>query len=411
MPDTPVTPTGNISRGCPRCKAVGLGAIRSGEVGWVGYNKPVNTTIETIQLTPRPEVARSRSPKPAVGVLDLNLEELRAWCREHGEPEYRATQIWKGLYADLRAEVGEISTLPAALRARVADDLPMPRIEPLRSWKADGGATHKVLFQLHDGKAVESVLMRYEDGRATVCVSSQAGCAMGCVFCATGLGGFDRNLSAGEILAQLLYFARDLKREGRRLTNIVYMGMGEPLANPRAVWRSIENLHEPAGMHFSPRRITVSTVGIVPQILRFAEADLPVNLAISLHAPDDELRGAMMPVNHRWPVRELMDAARAYTERSGRRISFEYALIAGSNSSIEHARALADLLRGMLCHVNLIPLNKVPGSPLEPPSPEAVRAFQDTLLAAGIPCTVRLERGVDILAACGQLRIEHAQSA
>jgi len=367
--------------------------------------------MEMIQLTPRSEGATPRSPKPPTSVLDVSLEELHTWCREHDEPEYRATQIWKGVYADLCEDMRDISTLPAELRARITDGLPMPHIAPLHTWKADGGATHKVLFGLHDGTAVESVLMRYEDGRATVCVSSQAGCAMGCVFCATGLGGFDRNLSAGEIVAQILYFARDLKQEGRRLTNVVYMGMGEPLANPRAVWRSIENLHEPKGMRFSARRITVSTVGIVPQIHRFAEADLPVNLAISLHAPTDELRGALMPVNHRWPIHELVDAARAYTERSGRRISFEYALIADSNSSVEHARALGSLLHGMLCHVNLIPLNNVPGSPLKPPTPEAIRAFQDTVLAAGVPCTVRLERGADILAACGQLRIEHAQTA
>ncbi len=367
--------------------------------------------METIQLTQAPDVATPRRQKLPVGVLDLSLEEMRAWSREHGEPGYRAAQIWRGLYADLIAEVRAISTLPVALRTSVANDLPMPSIKPLHTWKADGGATHKVLFGLHDGTAVESVLMRYEDGRATVCVSSQAGCAMGCVFCATGLGGFDRNLSAGEIVAQILYFARDLKREGRRLTNVVYMGMGEPLANPRAVWRSIENLHEPTGMNFSARRITVSTVGIVPQIHRFAEADLPVNLAISLHAPNDELRGELMPVNHRWPIRDLIDAARAYTERTGRRISFEYALIADSNSSVEHARALGDLLRGMLCHVNLIPLNNVPGSPLKPPTPAEVCAFQDTVLSAGVPCTVRLERGADILAACGQLRIEHAQRA
>lgn len=352
-----------------------------------------------------------RAKKPTRSLLDLNLEELRAWCTEHGLPQYRAVQVWKALYKDLVASAQEITTLPKALRQMISDELPMPVLEPIRIWEADEGETRKALFRLYDGKAVESVLMQYEDGRSTVCVSSQAGCAMGCVFCATGLGGFDRNLSAGEILAQILYFARDLNSNGKKLTNVVYMGMGEPLANPRAVRRSIENLHEAQGMDFSPRRITVSTVGLVPQIRAFGEWRMPVNLAISLHSADDELRSSMMPVNDRWSISELIDAAREYTEASGRRISFEYALIADRNSSIEDARALGRLLSGMLCHVNLIPLNKVPGSPLNPPTPAEVRAFQHEVERAGISCTVRLERGADILAACGQLRIEHAKAS
>ncbi len=364
-------------------------------------------TIETRPISLRPSAAPARL-KPPVSVLDLSLEELRLNLATHGQPTYRAEQVWKGLYGSLAAGTDAVTTLPAPIKSLLNEELPMPVLAPISSTRADDGATHKILFKLYDGRAVESVLMRYEDGRATVCVSSQAGCAVGCVFCATGMGGFDRNLSAGEIVGQILYFARELHAEGRKLTNIVYMGMGEPLANLRAVWRSIENLHEPKGMNFSPRRITVSTVGLVPQIRKFAEYPLPVNLAISLHAADDELRSSMMPVNNRWPVSELVAAAKEYTERTRRRISFEYALIADSKSSVAQARALAALLRGMLCHVNLIPLNKVPGSPLRPPTAEETRAFQRELEAAGIPCTVRLERGADILAACGQLRIEHA---
>ncbi|MDP9352593.1 MAG: 23S rRNA (adenine(2503)-C(2))-methyltransferase RlmN [Chloroflexota bacterium] len=367
----------------------------------------IEETLNTGQNTDAP--LRLRARKPELGLLDLSLEDLRAWFRDHGHPQYRATQVWQALYRDLVVGPEEITTLSKALRQTLAEALPLPVLEPLRVWEADGGATRKALFRLYDGKAVESVLMQYEDGRATVCVSSQAGCAMGCVFCATGLGGFDRNLTTGEILGQILYFARDLHSRGGRLTNIVYMGMGEPLANPVAVRRSIENLHEPEGMDFSPRRVTVSTVGLVPQIRAFAEWGLPVNLAISLHAANDELRSSMMPVNDRWPISELLDAAREYTDRSGRRISFEYALIADRNSSLGHARELGRLLSGMLCHVNLIPLNNVPGSPLKPPTPEEVRAFQMEVARTGVPCTVRLERGADILAACGQLRIEHAQ--
>lgn len=359
-----------------------------------------------------PTSPSTRARKPTTGLLDLNLDELRAWFKERGQPEYRAVQTWKAMYRDLVADVHDATTLPTALRGDLAGELPMPALAQLRSDYADGGATHKVLFGLHDGTAVESVLMRYEDGRATVCISSQAGCAMGCVFCATGLGGFDRNLTAGEIVGQILYFARELRAGGRRLTNIVYMGMGEPLANLNAVLRSVENLHERDGMDFSPRRVTISTVGLVPGIRRLAEYPLPVNLAISLHAPDDELRSRLMPVNNRWGIAELIEAARDHTTRTGRRVSFEYALIAGENSSVEHARALGKLLRGMLCHVNLIPLNNVPGSPLKPPSRNEVRLFRETLTELGVPCTVRLERGADILAACGQLRAsEKGQAA
>lgn len=352
-----------------------------------------------------------RPTKPPISLLDLDVDALRDWMATHGGAAYRAGQVWNGLYRDLVSDPREITTLPLELRRQLSTDFDMPMMKVLRSSIADGGDTHKVLFQLHDGRAVESVLMQYEDGRATVCVSSQAGCAMGCVFCATGMGGFDRNLSAGEILGQVLYFARQLKTQGKHLTNIVYMGMGEPLANLPAVWKSIHTLRDPRGMNFSPRRITVSTVGIVPRIREFAEQPLPVNLAISLHAPNDALRSEMMPVNRRWGVQELVDAARYYTERSGRRISFEYVLIQGSNSSMEHAGALGQLLQGMLCHVNVIPLNRVPGSELQPPSPADVRQFQLELQRAGVPCTVRLERGADILAACGQLRTEHAVPA
>ncbi|MDQ3855928.1 MAG: 23S rRNA (adenine(2503)-C(2))-methyltransferase RlmN [Chloroflexota bacterium] len=374
---------------------------------------PAGGTFDIIVLmtTPALHMAGPRTPRPPVGLLDMDLGELETWLTAAGEPRYRARQVWRALYRDFTPDPALITTLPKPLRERLASDLPLPTLVPLREWLADNGATTKVLFQLHDGKAIESVLMEYEDGRATVCVSSQAGCAMGCVFCATGLGGFDRNLSTGEIIGQILYFCRLLAHRGKKLTNIVYMGMGEPLANPGAVWKSIHSLHSPEGMRFSPRRITVSTVGLVPQIRRFAEERLPVNLAVSLHAPDDELRSRLMPVNRRWPIAELLEAVRGYTELTGRRVSFEYALIAGQNSSPEHARALAERVSGLLCHVNLIPLNNVPGSPLMPPSPDEVRSFQSILRDAGVPCTVRLERGADILAACGQLRIEHARSA
>lgn len=380
--------------------------------GWVATERVFPGSrynfIMVLQITDKP---KARTVKPPVSPLDLSLEELRAWFTERGFPAFRANQLWIALYRQFIDNLADATTFPDKLRRELAEQLPLPKLTPVRSTYADGGATHKLLFRLHDGREVETVLMEYEDGRSTVCVSSQAGCALGCVFCATGLGGFDRNLSTGEIVAQILYFARDLKERGRRLTNIVYMGMGEPLANPPAVWRSISNLHEPLGTNFSPRRITVSTVGIVPQIRKFPENGLPVNLAISLHSPYDELRSEMMPVNNRWNIEELLEAARDYTLRSGRRISFEYALIANRNSSVEYARALGNRLQGILCHVNLIPLNKVPGSPLQPPSREDVKRFQAELESAGVLCTVRVQRGADILAACGQLRAEHKEPA
>jgi len=370
-------------------------------------NELLQPTFTNPNAAERP--ASASSARPAT-LLDLDLTELRAWFTERGEPGYRADQVWKAVYGELAPDASAITTLPKTLRTRLAQELPPPVLEPIREWVADGGDTHKSLFRLHDGREIETVMMQYEDGRATVCVSSQAGCALGCVFCATGLGGFDRNLSSGEILGQILFYARVLKERGKRLTNIVYMGMGEPLANPAAVWKSIHALHRPDGMNFSPRRITVSTVGLVPRIRDFARSGLPVNLAISLHAPDDELRASMMPINNRWPLAELIAAAREYTVMTGRRISFEYALIAGRNSSPEQAAALAELLSGLLCHVNLIPLNRVLGSDLEPPSHSQVLEFQRVLVEAGVPCTVRLERGADILAACGQLRADHGSS-
>jgi len=353
-------------------------------------------------------IAKNKNHKPAKSLLDLSLQELREWIRLRGYPEYRAVQVWQAIYRQLEVDPEKMTSLPKALREVLSAEFPFPNITPVRTFVADGGDTEKVLFQLEDGNAIESVLMEYMDGRATVCVSSQAGCAIGCTFCATGLGGFYRNLSAGEIVYQILYFSKKLRDKGKRLTNIVYMGMGEPLANLDAVWRSVENLHEPTGMNFSARRITISTAGLVHQIDRFPPTDLQVNLAISLHAPNDDLRTSIMPINRRWPISELIASAKRYVERTHRRITFEYVLIAGCNSSKEHARDLSNLLRGLLCHVNLIPLNRVPGSPFEPPSTEEVNTFRDILLSAGIPCTVRLERGADILAACGQLRMEHS---
>ncbi len=242
--------------------------------------------------------------------------------------------------------------------------------------------------------------------RRTVCLSTQAGCAMQCAFCATGKSGLRRNLSAGEIVGQVLYFARQLRTgdSPTGITNVIFAGMGEPLVNYEATWEAIERLNDPAGFGLGARHMTISTAGWVPGIERLAQEKLQVGLAVSLHAPDDALRSKLMPINRRYPVAQLMAAGQKHTQQTGRRLSFEYILIAGINDSAAQAQKLAALLKGMLCHVNLIPLNPVPGNPWRPPTRAIIQAFENVLMKAGIPTTLRVERGADIQAACGQLR-------
>jgi 23S rRNA (adenine2503-C2)-methyltransferase len=304
--------------------------------------------------------------------------------------------------------------VPAALRSQLAQALPFPSIEVAGELTSEDGLTRKNLLRLGDGKLIESVLMLYDPrgdsrGRATVCVSSQAGCAMGCGFCATGQAGFERNLTAGEILAQVIGFAREQKaRGGREITNVVFMGMGEPMANFAEVWKAIETLHSPEGFGLAARHITISTVGITQGIRRLADALLQVGLAVSLHAPDDALRQSMISTAHRYPLAEIVSACHEYIEKTKRRVTFEYCLIEGVNDAPEQARALGAMLKGLLCHVNLIPVNPTPDSTIRRPRRERTLAFQRELASSGIPCTVRVEKGVEISAACGQLRGEAA---
>jgi 23S rRNA (adenine2503-C2)-methyltransferase len=286
-----------------------------------------------------------------------------------------------------------------------------------REQSADAGETLKTLWALPGNAVVETVLMRYPD-RATVCVSSQAGCAMGCVFCATGKMGLLRNISTGEMVEQVLHFERNLRarrasgdRGVDHLTNLVFMGMGEPFANYDRWIAACERLHDPAGFNFGARNMTVSTVGLVPGIRRLASERLPINLAVSLHAPNDELRTSLMPINRRYPLAELLGAVKEYTEQTHRRVSFEYVLLQGQNDMPELAAELAELISGQLCHVNLIPWNPVPGTPLQRSHRRRVNAFQQVLLDHGIACTVRVERGVEIAAACGQLAAQPIPSS
>jgi 23S rRNA (adenine2503-C2)-methyltransferase len=318
----------------------------------------------------------------------------------HGEPRYRLDQVWTGLYEQL-ASPAELTSLPKALRARLDDELPLALTQELRR-VSDDGDTVKYLWRLVDGHRIETVLMLYPD-RVTVCVSSQAGCAMDCGFCATGQAGFQRHLTVGEIVEQVARASREARDMGRRLANVVFMGMGEPLANETAVWAAIERIHGDLGL--SARHLTVSTIGIVPGIRSLAARPLPVNLAVSLHAANDELRETLVPMNKRYPIEQLMTACADYLAVKGRRISFEWALIKGVNDRDSDAHELAALCRRfrLPAHVNLIPLNPTPGWPTVGSSTARVRDFRDLLESRGVNATVRRNRGTDIDAACGQL--------
>ena len=338
--------------------------------------------------------ARGAVRGAARGPYDLSADELGHYLAD--QPAYRVRQVWQGLYEQaLRPE--EMTSLPLAVRDRLAGALP-PALTVVNESVSSDRQTLKWLSQAPDGAAVETVLMLYPD-RATACVSSQAGCAMKCSFCATGQGGFRRNLSTGEILEQVAAARR--KADSRRLSNLVFMGMGEPLANYDRVWAAIERIN--ADMGISARHITVSTVGVIPGIRRLAHEALPVNLAVSLHAANDELRNSLVPLGRRYPLDDLVEACRQYLAAKGRRLSFEWALIAGVNDRFSDARELAAIALPLGAHVNLIPLNPTPGYPVRGTDKQGVRRFREDLLRLGVNATVRRNRGTDIDAACGQL--------
>jgi 23S rRNA (adenine2503-C2)-methyltransferase len=325
---------------------------------------------------------------------DLTREQLAAILVD--EPAYRARQVWDGLH--LRVQRPEdLTELPLALRTGLAAALP-PALHEVSRQSADDGETTKWLWALHDGAKVETVLMRYPD-RVTVCVSTQAGCAMGCQFCATGQAGFQRQLTQGEIVEQVAVAMREAAP--RRVSNIVFMGMGEPLANYDRVWGAVKRLHGDMGL--SARHLTLSTVGIVPGIRRLAAETLPVNLAVSLHAANDTLRDELVPINRRYPLEMLAGACADYVAASGRRLSIEWAMIRSVNDRVSDAAELAAFARPLGAHVNLIPLNPTPGYPVVGSSRQRVVQFRDELLALGVNATIRITRGAEIDAACGQL--------
>ena len=350
-------------------------------------------------------------PTPPRSLLDLDALGLRDWLVERGEKPFRAKQVRNGVFDGRVRSTDEIATLPAKLRAALAADLPLFTGEVV-DHRVAADRTEKLLLRFPDpsgktfGHHVECVLMRETD-RRTICISTQVGCAMGCVFCASGIGGVTRDLTRGEILEQVLRLDRLLPpsdQPGGRITNVVVMGIGEPLANLRHLVPVLDELTAPDGFGLSPRRITVSTVGLPKQMRAFAELGKPYNLAVSLHAPNDALRSEIVPINRSTGLTEVLDAADAYFDATGRRVTYEYVLLAGVNDAPHHAAELADLLAGRTAHVNLIPMNDVAELDFAAPGSPATGRFAAILNDAGVPATVRKRKGADIDAACGQLR-------
>ncbi len=328
---------------------------------------------------------------------DLSRDDLGELLE--GEPRYRVDQVWEGLYTHLLEPV-DMTTLPKALRTRLAAALPAALETSAQTTSTDGD-TVKWLWRLHDGSHVETVLMHYRD-RSTVCISTQAGCAMACGFCATGQGGFERNLTVGELVEQVVRASQFARVQGHRVSNIVFMGMGEPFANYDRTITALERIHDELAI--SARHLTVSTVGIIPGIVRFGTERLPANLAVSLHAANDTLRDALVPINRRYPIAQLSDACRTYLSHRNRRLSFEWAMIDGVNDRPSDAHELATIARDLRAHVNLIPLNPTSGFATVGSPLARVHTFRDDLVARGVNATVRNNRGTEIDAACGQLR-------
>ncbi len=341
-----------------------------------------------------------------IDLYSLAFEQLIDLLAEWGEPSWRAGQVWQWLYRHLATGPAEMTNLSLPLREKLSSAARVGGLTLVDVQRSADEKTEKWLLQLPDGETIETVLMSYQrrtPGR-TLCISCQVGCAMGCVFCATGHMGLTRHLTAGEIIAQVLGFERDLRRSGSKLTNVVFMGMGEPLHNYDATIEAVRRLVDATGFGLGARRITISTVGLVPQIRQLATEGLQVGLAISLHAATDVLRTKLVPAARRWSVAELVAAGREYSERTGRRTTYEWALIKGMNDTPEQAHALGRLIAGMLCHVNLIPLN--PALPFNGQRPrlQEITGFQEILTGYGIPHTLRQRRGIDIEAGCGQLK-------
>jgi 23S rRNA (adenine2503-C2)-methyltransferase len=371
-----------------------------------------------MSVPPVPRPARALPVvRPAVdsrpGISGVSPSELAAWLTEHGQPAYRARQVADGVWRSTAASPDEVRTLPPPLRAALADTFRWDTVASTELRLTDGGLTEKALHRLSDGSLVESVLMHYpargsQRERHTLCISSQAGCAVGCPFCATGELGFTRDLEAAEIVDQVRHAARRLAADDKRLTNVVFMGMGEPLLNLDAVLAAVEALADPARFGLGARHVTVSTSGVVPGIRRLTALGPQFTLAVSLHAARDALRDVLVPLNRRWPVRDVVEAAREHARATGRRITYEVTMIGGINDTDADADAIVQLLRGDHAHVNLIPMNAVAHTPWQASPMPVIERFAARLRDAGISTTIRRNRGQEIGAACGQLAAERA---
>ena len=353
----------------------------------------------------------TRDPRP--GLSGLTSAELASWLADRGHPAYRGRQIADAVWRGTAGSLDDVSTLPAALRDDLTGSFRFDTVGNTELRLSDGGLTEKGLHRLSDGALVESVLMHYpargaQRERHTLCISSQAGCAVGCPFCATGELGFTRDLETAEIVDQVRHAARRLAEDGKRLTNVVFMGMGEPLLNLDRVLGAVDALNDRARFGLGARHITVSTSGVVPGIRRLTALGPQFTLAVSLHAARDALRDVLVPLNRRWPIAEVVGAAREHAAATGRRVTYEATMIAGINDTAEDARAMAELLRGDHAHVNLIPMNPVAHTPWTASPVRVIEAFAATLAAAGVTATIRRNRGQEIGAACGQLAAERA---
>lgn len=343
-----------------------------------------------------------------VHLYDMTLSEMESWFATLGEPKYRAKQVFDWLYQKRVTDISDMTNLSVALREKLKAVASVSRSTEVTRQTSQVDGTVKFLLQWDDEVTVETVLMRHDYGNS-VCVSTQVGCKMGCTFCASTLGGMIRQMSAGEMVEQLLYSQRLLDEEGERVSSVVLMGSGEPMDNFDEAMKFIDIMNHEDGLNIGQRHITISTVGLVPGIVRLADEGRPITLAVSLHAANDELRSSMMPVNKAYPIAKLMEACHYYHNKTNRRISFEYALVGNKNDSLDDARQLAALLRGLPCHVNLIPVNYVPERGYERTPKNQIQAFLLELNSKGVNATIRREMGHDISAACGQLRAEHAK--
>lgn len=343
-------------------------------------------------------------------IYDYTFEQLQQWLKEQGEPAFRAGQIFDWLYVKRVTGFEEMTNLSKELRGKLDESFAFVNLKVITHMKSQDG-TVKFLFGLHDDHAIETVIMKHSYGNS-ICVTTQVGCRVGCTFCASTLGGLKRNLTAGEIVAQVVTAQKMLDETNERVSSIVIMGTGEPFENYDATMAFLRTMIHERGLNIGQRHITVSTSGIVPSIYRFADENTQINLAISIHAPNDALRSKLMPVNRRYPFIEVMEALKHYQVKTGRRITFEYALIGGVNDKVEHAEELADVLKRMemLAHVNLIPVNYVPERNYIRTPRNDIFKFHRTLLDRGINSTIRREQGHDIAAACGQLRAKHLES-